>query len=58
MEKITSFRQLLVWQKSMNLAARCYETASDDQWIGTVDRTRATVLAFAPDASAPRPSQP
>jgi hypothetical protein len=27
MEKITSFRQLLVWQKSMDLAVRCYETA-------------------------------
>jgi four helix bundle protein len=28
MDRITSFRQLLVWQKSMDLAARCYETAS------------------------------
>jgi four helix bundle protein len=27
MEKITSFRQLLAWQKSMDLAVRCYETA-------------------------------
>ena len=27
MEKITSFRQLLVWQKSVDLAARCYKTA-------------------------------
>lgn len=27
MEKITSFRQLLVWQKSMDLAVRCYEAA-------------------------------
>jgi len=27
MEKIMSFRQLLVWQKSMDLAVRCYETA-------------------------------
>lgn len=27
MEKITSFRHLLVWQKSMDLAVRCYETA-------------------------------
>jgi|SRR5688572_1431306 len=27
MENITSFRQLLVWQKSMDLAVRCYATA-------------------------------
>jgi len=27
MEKNTSFRHLLVWQKSMDLAVRCYETA-------------------------------
>ena len=27
MKKIMSFRQLLVWQKSMDLAVRCYETA-------------------------------
>lgn len=25
MQKITSFRQLIVWQKSMDLAARCFE---------------------------------
>jgi four helix bundle protein len=29
MDKISSFRQLLVWQKSMDLAVRCYETARD-----------------------------
>ena len=27
MTKITSFRDLLVWQKSMDLAVRCYRTA-------------------------------
>ena len=27
MNKITSFRDLLVWQKSMDLAVRCYKTA-------------------------------
>jgi hypothetical protein len=25
MQKITSFRQLIVWQKSMDLASRCFE---------------------------------
>ena len=27
MNNITSFRDLLVWQKSMDLAVRCYKTA-------------------------------
>jgi four helix bundle protein len=35
MPKITSFRELLVWQKSMNLAERCYRVSRsfrrDDQ---------------------------
>lgn len=29
MEPITSFRQLLVWQKSMDLAVRCHEIARE-----------------------------
>jgi four helix bundle protein len=37
MPKITSFRELLVWQKSMNLAERCYRVSKgfrhDDQLV-------------------------
>jgi four helix bundle protein len=37
MSKITSFRELLVWQKSMNLAERCYRVSKgfrrDDQLV-------------------------
>jgi four helix bundle protein len=37
MAKITSFRDLLVWQKSMNLAERCYRISKgfrrDDQLV-------------------------
>ena len=37
MPKITSFRELLVWQKSMNLAERCYRISKgfrrDDQLV-------------------------
>jgi four helix bundle protein len=37
MSKITSFRELLVWQKSMNLAERCYRVSKrfprDDQAV-------------------------
>lgn len=37
MSKITSFRDLLVWQKSMNLAERCYRISKgfrrDDQLV-------------------------
>ena len=37
MAKITSFRELLVWQKSMNLAERCYRMSRgfrrDDQGV-------------------------
>jgi four helix bundle protein len=29
MPKISSFRELLVWQKSMNLAQRCYRISKD-----------------------------
>jgi four helix bundle protein len=36
MAKISSFRQLLVWQKAMDLAERCYglsrRMGRDDQW--------------------------
>jgi four helix bundle protein len=37
MPKITSFRELLVWQKSMSLAERCYQVSKgfrrDDQLV-------------------------
>jgi four helix bundle protein len=37
MAKLTSFRELLVWQKSMNLAERCYKMSRrfrrDDQLV-------------------------
>jgi four helix bundle protein len=37
MATIKSFRELLVWQKSMNLAERCYGVSRcfprDDQWV-------------------------
>lgn len=37
MAKINSYRELLVWQKSMNLAERCYRMTRrfkrDDQWV-------------------------
>jgi four helix bundle protein len=37
MASITSFRELFVWQKSMDLAERCYRISRrfshDDQWV-------------------------
>jgi four helix bundle protein len=37
MAKINSFRDLLVWQKAMNLAERCYRISRrmprDEQWV-------------------------
>jgi hypothetical protein len=37
MAKLTSYRELLVWQKSMNLAERCYRLTRgfkrDDQLV-------------------------
>ena len=39
-DKITSFRQLLVWQKAMSLAVRCYKTA------GNLPKREQTVLGY------------
>ena len=40
MSTITSFRDLLVWQKSMDLAVRCYRTAQ------RLPRTEQQVLGY------------
>ena len=40
MDKISSFRQLLVWQKSMDLALRCYTTAHN------LPKAEHTVLGY------------
>lgn len=46
MQKITSFRQLIVWPKSMDLAARCFEL------VRTFPRSEQTSLGFQIQRSA------
>ena len=46
MEKITSFRQLIAWQKSMDLASRCFEL------IRRFPRAEQGVLGFQIQKSA------
>jgi len=46
MQKITSFRQLIVWQKSMDLATRCFEL------VRKFPRSEQTTLGFQIQRSA------